>query len=113
MPARSNEFQRLIFLVKEQLAGTTSVVTESRFLPHRDTGEREVDIVIETKVAGHTFMASVECTKTGRKASVGWVEEMLAKHQGLPTNLLVLASTGFTSGAIKVAAANRIELLSF
>jgi hypothetical protein len=56
MPQRSNEFQKLVYLVKRQMAAGAKV-TESRMLVDRITGtEREVDICIETSVAGHAVI---------------------------------------------------------
>jgi len=53
MPRRSNEFQRLIFLVKQQVAADCTV-TESKMLPDRLSNSlREVDICIERSVADH------------------------------------------------------------
>jgi len=43
MPQRSNEFQKLVYLVKQQMAAGAKV-TESQMLVDRITGtEREVD----------------------------------------------------------------------
>jgi hypothetical protein len=49
MPARSNDFQRLVYLVKKLLA-RSATVTESKPLRHRGTNDfREMDICIETR----------------------------------------------------------------
>ena len=80
MPARSNEFQRLVFLEKNTLAESARV-TESKFLEDSRTAtEREVDICIETAIAGHPVLLSIECCDSSRAADVGWVERMTAKH---------------------------------
>ncbi len=50
MPKRSNDFQKLIYLIHHQLTGE-AVVTESKFLHDNAANiEREVNIVIETRV---------------------------------------------------------------
>lgn len=114
MPRRSNEFQRLIFLINQQVAGGASV-TESKMLVDRITGaEREVDICIEQQVAGHNIMVSVECRDHKRRAGVAWVETMKAKHERLATNALVLVSrAGFTKEARNLAERYGIRLLAF
>ena len=85
MPARSNEFQRLTFLVKKLLAGSATV-SESKLLVDRRTGtEREVDVCIESTVGGQPVVVSVECQDHGRSADVSWVEQMKAKHEHLAT----------------------------
>jgi hypothetical protein len=100
MPKRTNKFQKLVYLFKQQLANEATV-SESKFLTDRVTGANvEVDICIEAKIGGDHVIVGVECTKRGRKATLGWVNEMLAKHDSLPTNLLVLASaSGFVKNA--------------
>lgn len=113
MPKRSNEFQRLVFLVKQHVAEGASV-TESRLLRDRITGtDREVDICIEATVGGHDVVVSLECQDRARPADVSWVEEMKAKHERLRTNALVLVShSGFTPEAQAVARSYGIDTLA-
>lgn len=114
MPKRSNQFQRLIFRVKQQVAGDAEV-TESKFLQDHLTGaSREVDICIEKSIGGHLVRVCIECRDHKRKADVTWVEAMKAKHERLPTNALVLVSReGFTREAEEVANKYGIETLPF
>lgn len=114
MPRRSNRFQKLVFLLKKQLADRASV-TESKMLKDLVTGrEREVDVCIETEVTSHPLVVSIECTDRTRVASVKWVEEMKAKHEHLATNALVLISRkGFSAEAIRKAKAFNIQTLTF
>jgi hypothetical protein len=96
MPKRSNTFQKLIYLIHQQLADGAQV-TESKMLRDRITDEEnEVDIVIEQDLAGAKIVISIECRGRGRPATREWVHEMWGKHQHLPTNHLILISeTGF------------------
>ena len=113
MPQRTNEFQKLVFLVKKH-AAAGATVTESKLLRDKITGtEREVDVCIESVVAGHKIMICIECRDQGRRATVGWVEEMKAKHERLSTNALVLVSrSGFTKEAKDVARSYGMKLIS-
>ena len=115
MPARSNDFQRLVFLVKKVLAPTNATVTESKFLTDRMTGERcEVDVCIEDEFTGHSRTLCVEVRDRSRPASVEWVREMRGKHQHLPTDRLVLASrSGFSKTARRDAEQAGIDLLAY
>lgn len=112
MPKRSNEFQRLIFMLKQVVAPDVSVI-ESKMLPDIHTGtEREVDICIEGTLGGHDILICLECRDHKRPADVGWVQSMKRKHDDLPTNALYLVSrSGFTSEAQKKAKAYNIEVL--
>ena len=114
MPKRTNQFQRLVFLLKKQ-GGNDATVTESKLLKDVITGsDREVDVCVETNVASHHVIVSIECRDHKRVADVKWVEEMKAKHERLPTSLLILVSKkGFTSEANKVAKTYKIETLTY
>ena len=114
MPRRSNKFQKLVFLLKKQLAGGAGV-TESKMLKDLVTGsEREVDVCVDTKVASHPVVVSIECTDRKRVVDVKWVEEMKAKHEQLATNALVLISSkGFSTEAVRKAQAYNIQTLKF
>ena len=112
MPRRTNTFQKLIHLIPKQL--TNCEVVESALLLDRRSGEmREVDIAIRTEVAGYPVLVGIECRDHRRPQSSGWIEEMWAKHQALPTSSLILVSaSGFYKPARRVAAALGVELLS-
>jgi hypothetical protein len=110
MPKRSNDFQRLIYLVRVNLAAGAKV-TESKMLRDRRTKAfREVDVVVEGSVGGQPVRVCVECRDHKRVADVQWVEQMKAKHERLDTNALLLASrSGFTHEALAVAGSYGIE----
>ncbi|MFL6052419.1 MAG: hypothetical protein ACJ72W_05800, partial [Actinoallomurus sp.] len=64
----------MVFFVKTHLA-PDACVTESAMLIDRRTGEeREVDVLIEADVAGHTLRIGIECSDRKRPADVTWVE---------------------------------------
>jgi hypothetical protein len=110
MPARTNPFQRLVYLLKTH-AAAGATVTESKMLVDLVTGvEREVDVWVEATVSGQQVRIAVECRDHGRLADVTWVEQMKCKHERLPTHALVLVSRrGFTPEAAKLALACNIE----
>ena len=114
MPKRSNDFQKLLFLLKKQL-GEKATVTESKMLKDLVTGDDwEVDVCIETLAASDPVMVSIECIDHKRAATVKWVEEMKAKHERLPTNALVLISRqGFSKRAVALARVYKIRTLTF
>jgi hypothetical protein len=104
VPKRTNAFQTVVFMIQSHIAGRAKVA-ESAELTDLVTGEsREVDVCIETQVAGRQIIVSIECRDQARKQAMGWVEEMYAKHSRLPTDHLVLvSSSGFTPNALTVA----------
>lgn len=113
MPVRSTLFQRAVYYIKAHLEQEQYAVQESRELIDRSSGaKREVDVVLEATIGGHSIIISLECRERGRKADVPWVECMWGKHVDLPTNRLVLVSlTGFTEPARRKAQRFGIELL--
>ena len=112
-PQRSNHFQRLVYLIKKH-AAPGSTITESAMMRDLVSGqEREVDIRIQQTFADHLVTISLECRDWQRKQSIGWVDEMKAKHDRLPTDLLVLVSrSGFTDRAMTRAESSGIQLLT-
>ncbi|MBU1361462.1 MAG: hypothetical protein KKC85_04900 [Gammaproteobacteria bacterium] len=113
MPRRSNEFQRLIYAIRINLADGAKV-TESKLLRDRLTkGLREVDVCIESSVGGTPVRVCVECRDHARPADVGWVDAMKEKHSRLPTNALILASRkGFTPEARRAATLYDMETVA-
>jgi len=114
MPKRSNEFQKLIYLIKRQIA-KNSIVYESKMLNDiRTDSSVEVDIIIETEIFGIELIVGIECTSTKRPATVEWVREMLGKHQDLPIDKTILVSkSGFSKEALKKAALSGITAITF
>jgi hypothetical protein len=104
MPARSNDFQRLVAVIKHNLADG-AVVTESKMLNDLVTGDPvEVDVCVEGNLGGERILVCIECRDHGRKADVNWVHQQKARHDRLPTNALILAHRkGFSQSALKVA----------
>ena len=80
-------------------------------LRNRLTGEsREVDVVLRSKAGpGYEVIIGIEAAARTRKAAVDWVEAMIAKHQNLPTNKVVLvAEKGFSDQARMLALAEQM-----
>ncbi|MCD6565729.1 MAG: hypothetical protein J7K53_07265 [Bacteroidales bacterium] len=105
MPKRSNDFQKII-LHLQSLTAPGYEVKESKFLKDSITGQmREVDIVIESSIAGYNSIVSIEVIGwQKKKGDIEWVERMACKHNTLPTSTLVLVSkSGFTKNALKKA----------
>jgi hypothetical protein len=114
MPKRSNDFQKVI-LHLQALTYPGYEVKESHFLKDSITGQmREVDIVIESNIAGYKSTVSIEVIGwQKKKGDIEWVERMACKHETLPTSTLVLVSkTGFTKNALKKSEFHNIITLT-
>lgn len=112
MPARTNEFQRLVAVLHAQLTPGWTVTESKPLLDRVIHSMREVDVVIEGTAGAYPLILSIECRDRSRPGDVTWVEEMHTKHEHLPTNkLLLVSASGFTAAARKKASALDIELL--
>jgi hypothetical protein len=93
MPQRTNEFQKLVYLVrKHSTAGST--VTESKLLRDSNGYQREVDICIEDSIDGIPVTISIECCDLARPATVEWVERMKGKAQTVTDTKIGVAASG-------------------
>jgi len=116
MPQRSTPFQAIVYLVRQHFAQPGVTVTESKMFRDSVLGnKREVDVVVEGDFDGEPMVVSFEVKEPGRRpADLTWVEQMLRKHQNLPTNCLVLVSkSGFTRNALAAVSsqAGRVQAL--
>jgi len=98
MPKRSNEFQRLVAFIYDCIKPDGGTVTESAMVVDREANtEREVDILVENKVAGHQIKIAIECRDRSRKESVEWVDSIICKVKSLDLNKVVaVSSEGFS-----------------
>jgi hypothetical protein len=113
LPKRTNPFQQLVYLL-ETLAKTRSdiIVTESKLLIDRNTGrKREVDIAIEFRVNGFPFICAIECRDRSRKPDLGWVEQMVKKHEYLSDKLVLVSNLDLSRDASDLARRNGVETI--
>jgi len=97
MPKRTNALQKAIKLV-EEYKGNFLELRESAMLRDRYTGvDREVDILLQGEINTHLINVAIEVRDRKRPADTPWVEQMISKHNSLPTDKLILvSSSGFT-----------------
>jgi hypothetical protein len=112
MPVRSNPFQKMVHLIERQLSGMASVEQSVELVDEQNGDPREVDVLITVKSGDHQLRIGVEAVD--RRGGTPWVESMITKHQGgqLTDRLILVASDGFTRGAIKKAEAANVEAVA-
>jgi hypothetical protein len=115
MPARTNDFQKLVKIINHSLAPVDAKVTESAMLYDSESDtDREVDILIESSVLNCNIKIGIECTEVKRPVDVKMIESFKEKHRKLNINQTVIVSkNGFTNPAKNYAKKNNIKLLSF
>jgi hypothetical protein len=117
VPERTNEFQNMIGLLTALMREDESMkVTSPAMVTDKATGSpREVDVTVETHVAGHKVVVGIECRAQGRPQTVEWVEAMYGKHAHLETDaraLVLVSSTGFTRDALTLAKFLGVEAIT-
>lgn len=116
MPKRSNDFQRLIKRIFEQLVPRGASVTESALLLERPGGvSREIDILIETPGVSpdRPMRTAVECRDHRRKADTTWIDEIHGKYRDIDVDRVVVVSrSGFTRGAERKARQCGIQMMT-
>jgi hypothetical protein len=111
MPQRSNNFQRLVYLIQRTLSPDWEV-SESVELVDRQTGkEREVDIVVRGRVGPHPLVIGIECVARKRKADIEWIEQQAKKHETLTDKLILVSERGFYRDA--AAKANLLGIQTY
>lgn len=115
MPARTNEYQKLVLLINKSLSKSGAKVTESAMLYDSEAGsEREVDILIESNISGYEMSVGIECTTLARPVDIRYLESFKEKHRKLGVNKTVVVSkSGFTKSSKEYANKNHIKLLTF
>lgn len=106
MPKRTNEFQQIVALIYSQIAPVGGRVTESALLREDGTGtEREVDVLVAHKIAGHEIKIAVECRDHTADQSVIWIDALIGKYSRLAVDKVVAISSSPFSEAAKIKAA--------
>jgi len=114
MAKRTNDFQSLIKFIYDRITPEGGAVTESAMVFDKDSKTlREVDILIEHKLSGHTIKIAVECRDRSRKDTVEWIDCLVGKTSSLDVNKVVAVSKkGFAQPAIDKANSYGIDTLS-
>jgi hypothetical protein len=114
MPKRTNEFQQLVAYIYSKITPIGGKVTESAELAEDGSLiKREIDILIEHKVAGIELKIAVECRDRTRDQTVEWIDALIGKYSRLTVNKIVaVSSSGFSGEAERKAAAHNIDTIT-
>lgn len=115
MPARTNEFQRLVMMINRSLSPKGATVTESAMLYDSEAQtDREIDILVQAKVSGYDVSIGIECTTVAKPVEVRILEAFKEKHRKVGINkTIVVSKNGFTKPSKEYAKKNHIQLLTF
>jgi len=115
MPARTNDFQKLVKIINRSLAPVGAKITESAMLYDAESKtDREIDILIESKILNCNIKIGVECTASNRPLDIKYIESVKEKHRKVGINQTIIVSkNGFTKSAKEYSIKNHIKLLTF
>jgi hypothetical protein len=84
MPKRTNEFQQLVAYIYSKISPIGATVTESAELPDGSGAKREIDVLIEHKIADIEIKIAVECRDRSRYETLEWIDSLLIKWSLFP-----------------------------
>ena len=115
MPKRTNNYQKLVLYINQQLAAKSAIVTESAMVWDKESKQkREVDILIEETSGPYKLSIGIECSGRKRKLGTKDVEQLHQKHQHQNiAKTVIVSGKGFSKPAFEYARSNGIELLTF
>lgn len=112
MPARSNDFQRIVKYIYNQISDEAKV-SESGVLRERDGTAREVDILIEWQFASTDLKMAIECRDHSRQQDIQWVDELIGKYVDLKIDKrIAISSSKFSMPATRKANAHGIDIIT-
>jgi hypothetical protein len=114
MPKRTNEFQNLVEYIYSRVTPIGGKVTEcAELVEDGSSTKREIDILIEYKIAGIELKIAVECRDRSRDETVEWIDALVGKYSRLRVNKIVaVSSSGFSGEAERKAHAHNIDTIT-
>lgn len=114
MPRRTNEFQRFVRNIYDQIEEYGGNVNESVMLPEKGIGTlREVDVLIKKNLFEKDISIAVECRGRGRKDDIEWIDTLIGKYIGLPVDeVIAVSKSGFSEPAKTKAKVNHIKTIT-
>jgi hypothetical protein len=114
MPERSNRFQRLVLQLQHQLAAKGALVTESKILEDRISGDKaEVDVAVEFRANGLNLTLGFEVRNTGRKIDRNGAIAIVGKYKTLVDKAVIVSRSGFTKTAKNHCKIHGVDAITF
>lgn len=105
MSKKSNEFQRLIFIIEKELSVGNIRITESAELyEYSSKSKRETDVLLECDDDGRKIKIAIECRDHKRIQDITWIDSLLGKYQDKRVDKIVAVSrSGFSKASLEKA----------
>ncbi len=108
-------FEKLIHQIHSQFAPPDAVVALDEKIVGCESGvERQLDVTIRVSVAQYKVLIVIECKDEARRVDVGSVGEFASVLRDVKANKgVMIATSGFTAGAVTMARAQGIETRTY
>jgi len=117
MVREGRNFEEVVKLIEETIAGENIEVKSPDYIPDKDTGQlREVDVSLRGKIGSSNILVIIECRDRMKRPpqDVTWIEQITCKQKSVGADkLIAVSSKGFTEPAKIKAKKNEIELRTF
>jgi len=117
MPQRTNEYQRLVKLIHQALAGRTAKVSESVLVKASGIGDvREIDVLVESEIPTYRMKVAIEAKDQKRKLSQTDMDAFIGKYcEGgklIVDKVVIVCRNGYSKPARRRAKVVGIELVT-
>jgi hypothetical protein len=117
MVRKGRNFEEVVKLIEETIAGEKIEVKSPDYIPDKDTGQpREVDISLRGKIGSSNVLIIIECRDRMKNPpqDTTWIEQITCKRNSVGADkVIAVSSKGFTEPAKIKAQKNEIELRTF
>jgi predicted helicase len=115
MKNTGKQLERVVRLIEESYKDSANTHIFSNYkLPNKDGQEREIDILIISKINGFEVCIAIECKDYNSKVSVDKIDSFQGKCSRLPQihRKIFVSANGYQKGAVLAANDFGIELLT-
>jgi len=115
VPARTNNYQKLVKVINHHFTTGDAKIIESAMLWDSESESfREIDILVQMEVHGCDIRIGIECTEVARPVDVRVLESFKEKHRKVGINkTIVVSKNGYSKAAAAYAEKNSIKTLTF
>jgi len=105
------KFEKLVSKVQEELAPDATIKHDDHIYGYDSEKERQIDISVRQQIGQFNLLIAIECKDHKVPVDIEEVETFVNKVRDIRANKgAMVASNGFTDGAIKIGQRNGIDL---
>lgn len=112
MPRAGRVLETVVAILEKALGPLDLSVESPAYVTGRASGtRREIDVAVRGRLGGTELLMIIECRDRIDVEDVRWIEELATKRRDVGADkAIAVSSSGFSSGAVSLAASEGIEL---